>query len=86
MRYVRLVCAIALTVFCVLSVLIATSDDSLESFDLYHPATVLPIVAKRLHTLRSQVRELRVRELLDEVVAAFRERIRHASPVQPPPP
>ena len=86
MRYVRLVCAIALTIFCGLGVLIATSDDSLESFDLYHPATVLPIVAKRLHTLRSQVRELHVRELLDGVVAAFRERIRHASPVQPPPP
>jgi hypothetical protein len=27
-----------------------------------------------------------VRELLDGVVAAFRERVRHASPVQSPPP
>jgi len=86
MRYVRLVCALALIIFCGLGVLITNSDDSLESFDLYHPATVLPIVAKRLHALRFQVRELQVRELLDGVVAAFRERIRHASPVQPPPP
>jgi len=83
MRYVRLVCAIVLAMFCGLGVLIATSDDSLESFDLHHPATLLPIVAKRLHTLRSQVRALRVSELLDGAVAAFRERIRHASPTQP---
>jgi len=86
MRYVRLVCAVALAASCGLGVLIATSDDSLESFDLYHPATLLPIVAKRVHTLRSQVRELRVGELIDGAVAAFRERIRHASPAQPPPP
>jgi len=86
MRYVRLVCAIALAIFFGLGVLITTSDDSLESFDPYHPATLLPIAAKRLNTLRSQVRELRVSDLLDGAVAAFRERIRHASPAQPPPP
>ena len=86
MRYVRPVYIIALAIVCGVGLLIATSDDSLESFDFHHPATLLPIVAKRLHTLRSQVRELHVRELLDGVVAAFRERVRHASPVQSPPP
>jgi hypothetical protein len=84
MRYVRLACAIALAIFCGLGVLIATSDDSLESFDLHHPATLLPIVAKRLQTFRSQVRELRMSELVDAAVAAVRERIRHASPTQYP--
>lgn len=85
MRYVRPVYIIALAIVCGVGLLIATSDDSLESFDFHHPATLLPIVAKRLHTLRSQVRELRLGELLDAATAAFRERIRHASPTEPPP-
>jgi hypothetical protein len=80
MRYVRLAYIIVVAIICGVSVLIATSDDSLESFDPYHPATLLPIVAKRLDTLRSQARELRVGELLDAAIAAFRERIRHESP------
>jgi hypothetical protein len=74
MRYIRLAYVIALVIFSGLSLLIATSDDSLESFDPYHPATLLPIVAKRLHTLGSQVTQL-----LDSAAAAFRERIRHES-------
>ena len=84
MRYVRLVYVIALAIFCGVSVLIATADDSLESLDPYHPATLLSIAAKRLHTLRSQVRELHARELLDAATAPFREGIRHASPTQSP--
>ena len=84
MRDVRLVYVIALALFCALVVLVATSDDSRESFDLHHPATLLSIAAKRLHTLRSQVRELHVRELLDAATAPFREGIRHASPTQSP--
>jgi len=84
MRYVRLVYVIALAIFCGVSVLIATADDSLESFDPYHPATLLPIVAKRLNSLRSQARELRLSEFLDAATAPFREGIRHASPTQSP--
>ena len=84
MRYLRLVCAIALAIFFGLGVLITTSDDSLESFDPYHPATLLPIVAKRLNSLRSQARELRLSEFLDAATAPFREGIRHASPTQSP--
>lgn len=85
MRYVRLLCLIALALFCGLSALIATSDDSLESFDLHRPATLLPIVAKRLHTLRSQVQELRLGDLLDAALADLRDHIRHTSPTQQPP-
>ncbi len=85
MRYVRLLCAIVLALFCGLSALIATSDDSLESFDLHRPSTLVPIVAKRLHTLRSRVKELRLGELLDAAVADLRDRIRHTGPTQQPP-
>lgn len=77
MRYIRLAYVIALVIFSGVSLLIATSDDSLESFDPYHPATLLPIVAKRLQTLGSQANEL-----LDSTTAAFRARIRHESPTE----
>lgn len=86
MRYFRLAYIIVLAIFCGVSVLIATSDDSLESFDPYRPATLLPIVAKRLNTLRSQARELHVSGLLDDAIASFRERIRHESPTKSPSP
>lgn len=85
MRYVRLACLLILAIVCGASVLIATSDDSLESFDPYHPATLVPILAKRLHALRSQARELRVSEFLDAAVAAFRERVRHERPIDSSP-
>lgn len=84
MRYIRLACILALALFCGVSALIATADDSLESFDPYHPATLLPIVAKRLHTLRAQARELRVGELLGAAIAAIRERVRHETPIDSP--
>ncbi len=84
MRYVRLTCLIVLAIFCGVCVLVASSDDSLETFDPYHPATLLPIVAKRLNTLRSQARELRLRELFDAAIAAFQDRVRHEGPAQSP--
>ena len=82
MRYVRLACITALAICCGVGVLIATADDSLESFDPYHPATLFPIVAKRLHTLHAQARELRPSEFLDAAIAAFRERVRRESPIE----
>ncbi len=85
MRSVRLFCIIALALFCGLSALIAASDDSLGSFDLHRPATLLPMVTKRLCTLRSQVQQLRLGDLLDVALANLRDRIRHASPTPPSP-
>jgi hypothetical protein len=82
MRYVRLACIMVLAICCGVSVLIATADDSLESFDPYHPATLFPIVAKRLHSLHVQARELRPREFLDAAIAAFRERVRPERPIE----
>lgn len=82
MRYVRLACITALAICCGVGVLVATSDDSLESFDPYHPATLLPIVAKRLHALHSQARELHLSEFLDAAIAALRERLRHERPIE----
>jgi hypothetical protein len=84
MRYVRFACIVVVAIFCGVSVLIATSDDSLESFDPYHPATLLPIVAKRLDALRAQARAVDVGELLDAAIVAFRGRIRHESPPESP--
>ncbi len=84
MRYLRLTGIIVLAIFCGLCVLVASSDDSLESFDPYLPATLLPIVAKRLNTLRSQARELRLGELLDAAIAAFQDRVRHGGPAESP--
>lgn len=85
MRYVRLVGILGLALICGLGTLIVTSNDSLESFDPYHPGTILPIVANRLRVLRAQVRELRLRELIDGATAAFRDRVRHESATHPTP-
>jgi hypothetical protein len=75
MRYVLLACLLALALAFDLGVLIATSDDSFGSFDPYHPATLLPIVASHLHDLQSHVRR-HVTELVDAVVAPYRAQIR----------
>ena len=83
MRHVLLVCLLGLAIALELALFIAMADDSRESFDPRHPATLLPVVAGRLDTLRSQV-EMRVRELIDTSTAAFRERIRHGNPTQFP--
>jgi hypothetical protein len=85
MKNVLLVCLLGLAIALELALFIAMVDDSRESFDPRHPATLLPVVAGRLDTLRSEV-ERRVRELIDRSTAAFRERIEHEtqtpSPVQ----
>jgi hypothetical protein len=82
MRYVLLVCLLGLAIALDLAVFVAASDDAFESFDPFHPATLLPIVAGRLHALKSQVRELDVRDLLDALAAPYRGPIRHESPTQ----
>ena len=82
MRYVILVCLLGLAIALDLAVFVAASDDAFESFDPFHPATLLPIVAGRFHALESQVRELDVRDLLDVLAAPYREPIRHESPTQ----
>jgi len=85
MRYVLLVCVLALALTCDLSILIATSDDSLESFDLHYPATLLPIMADHLQTLQTQVGEY-VDDLVEWVVTPYCERIRHENSMPPPEP
>ena len=82
MRYVILVCLLGLAIALDRAVFVAASADAFESFDPFHPATLLPIVAGRLHALESQVRELDVRDLLDVLAAPYREPIRHESPTQ----
>ena len=76
MKNVLLLCVLGLVLALELALFIAATDDSFASFDPHHPATLLPVVAHRLHNVRSQV-EARVRELIDMSTAAFRERIQH---------
>jgi hypothetical protein len=80
MRYVLLVCLLGLAIALDLTVFVAASDHSLASFDPLHPATLLPIVTGRLHALRSQVRELDMREFFDALAAPYRKRIQRESP------
>jgi len=84
MRYVILVCLLGLALAFDLVVYVASSDDSLESFDLLRPATLLPIVAGRLQVLKSQVRALDVHDFFDALAAPYREQDRHEDPIQSP--
>jgi hypothetical protein len=81
MRYLILVCVLGLAIAVEVAVLIAASDDSFASFDLHHPATLLPILAGRLHAFRPAARKF-VRALVDEFTAPYRERLGHESPTQ----
>jgi hypothetical protein len=81
MRYVRLIGKIILALAVGLGLLIATMDESeVASLDPYHPATLLPLVASRLHAVQSFVRDFRASDLIDAATADFRERIRHENP------
>lgn len=84
MRYILLACLIGLALAFELGALVVTSDDSFGSFDPYHPATLLPIVASRVQDLQSLVR-LRVSDLVDAAVAPYRRQILHESPAQSEP-
>lgn len=78
MRYVLLVCALALAVAFDLGVLVATSDDALRDFDPHRPATLVPVVASRIHELQSRLRS-QVSDLLDAVTAPYRAWVRHGA-------
>ena len=84
MRYILLACLLGLALAFEIGLLVATSDDAFDSFDPYHPATLLPIVASRVQELQARVR-LGVEELVDAVVAPYRAQIRHESPAQSEP-
>jgi len=84
MKYFILVCLVCLAIALDLAVFVAESDDVLESFDPLHPATLLPIVAGRLHALQSQVRELDARPFLDVLAAPSLEQLRHEGPTPSP--
>jgi len=85
MRYLLLVCLMGLALAFDLGVFIASSDDAFDSFDPFHPATVLPIIAGRLHEIQSQVRELDVEHLFAVLAAPYRERIQRTLPTEPLP-
>ena len=85
MRYLLLVGVLILAIACDLTVFIASSDDALETFDPLRPATLLPIMADRLHTLRTQVAAF-VNDLVEEFAAPYRERIHHESATPSPEP
>ena len=87
MKYVGFIGKILLVLAFGLSLLIVMADDSeLASVDPYHPATLLPLVANRLHAVQSYVRDVRVSDLIDTATAGFGERIRHESPPGSPAP
>ena len=82
MRHVRLIGwgVVALIVgFCLL---VATADDAeIAALDPYHPATLLSLVANRLHGVQADVRDFRASDLIDVATAGFRETIRqHEGP------
>jgi len=81
MKNVLLVCVLGLAVTVEVAVFIAASDDSFASFDPHHPATLLPILAGRLHAFRSVASKF-VRALVDQFTAPYRERLRHESPAE----
>lgn len=84
MRSVLLVWLLGLPLIFGLGVLIATSDDSLESFDLHRPATLLGMAESRLREIQSHVRRL-LRDLLDEFTAPYHERLHRTLPTEPLP-
>lgn len=84
MRSARLVWLLGLPIVFGLGVLIATSDDALESVHLHRPATLLGMAESRLHEIQSHVREL-LRDLLDEFTAPYRERLHRTLPTEPLP-
>jgi hypothetical protein len=87
MRSVRLIGWSVLAFAVGLCLVIATADDAeIASLDPHHPATYLPLVASRWHTVQSYVRDFRASDLIDTATAGFRERIRRESPIESPAP
>ena len=86
MRYALLACLLALAIAFDLAVFLSTYDDSLEPFDPLRPATLFPIVAARVHVLKSQVRELDIRHFVETVAAPYRKHGRDVDPAPTPQP
>ena len=86
MRYVILVGLLGLAMAVDLAVFMTASDDALEPFDPYRPATLFPIVIRRLHVLEAQARELDVHALFDLFAAGYRKQLQPASETPSPEP
>jgi len=87
MKYIGLIGRIVLALAFGLGLLIATADEpEIVSVDPHHPATLLPLLASRLHAIQSYVRGFRASELIDVATAGFRERILDESPPPSPMP
>jgi hypothetical protein len=85
MKYIGLIGRIVLVLAFGLGLLIVMADDSeVASIDPHHPATLLPLVASRLHTVQSYVRDFRAREFLDALAAGDGEPTRHENPTPSP--
>jgi len=76
MRYVILVCLIAFGLGLITFGLAAAPGDPLASFDPHYPATLLLNIDNQLRAFGAAGSEL-VRELVNEVTAPYRERLRH---------
>jgi hypothetical protein len=85
MRFLLLVCLLGLALAFDLSLFIASSDDAFDPFDPLHPATLLSIVAGRLHEIQSQVREFDAQHLFDVLAAPYRARLQRPLPTEPLP-
>lgn len=84
MRYVILACLVVLALALDCAVFIATTDEAVEAFDPYHPATLLPIVANSCRAAATAASEL-LRDLLDGVTAPHRERMHRTLSTEPLP-
>jgi hypothetical protein len=86
MKYVALMGRILLALAFGLCLLIATAEDpEIVSLDLYHPTTLLLLVANRLHAVQAYGRDLRASDFIATATAGFRERIRRENPTQSEP-
>jgi len=87
MQYVGLIGEIVLALAFGLSLLIATADDTeIASLDPAHAATLLPLVASRLHAFQAYVCDLRASDVIAAATAGFREHLRHERQPESPAP
>jgi hypothetical protein len=82
MRYLVLVCLAGLIFAFGVCLIGAGLSDPLASFEPYHPATLLSVVARQLHALQSQVRELRLSDLGEAFFTPHSKQLRNDAPTQ----
>jgi len=85
MRYAIVFCIIGLGFSLISFGLAGSPGDRLAAFDPHYPAALLLSIDSHLRAFRTATGEL-LRGLIDRSTAAFRERIQHGSPPQPPAP